>query len=57
MIMVVTGRLDTVLGRPKAMDRRFFTPAGWAFAIWGPIFLGELLLAFSVFFPGSQEDL
>eukprot|EP00904_Undaria_pinnatifida_P009798 jgi/Undpi1/5949/HiC_scaffold_2.g01223.m1 len=22
---------------------RFFTPAGWAFAIWGPIFLGEFL--------------
>lgn len=25
---------------------RFFTPSGYAFAIWAPIFLGELLLTF-----------
>jgi hypothetical protein len=35
-----------------------FSPAGWAFAIWGPIFLGEflmmlLLTAGPVFFTGS----
>lgn len=25
---------------------RFFTPSGWAFIIWAPIFLGEMLLTF-----------
>jgi len=42
----VPGRFD---GGTKIMSEdgrpvvRFFTPAGWAFAIWGPIFLGEFL--------------
>jgi len=48
---LLPGRLDTKLGRPKKEDMRFFTPAGWAFAIWGPIFLGELLMSFWVFAP------
>jgi len=39
------GRLDTKLGRPKKEDMRFFTPSGWAFAIWGPIFLLEMVMA------------
>ena len=28
---------------PAPPPVRFFSPAGWAFAIWGPIFLGEQL--------------
>lgn len=27
----------------------FFVPAGWAFAIWGPIFLGELIFVLTQF--------
>lgn len=36
------GQVKTTLegGSPVV---RFFTPAGWAFAIWGPIFIGEFL--------------
>ena len=49
---LIPGRLDTKLGRPKKEDLRFFTPAGFTFAIWAPIFLGEMLMAFSVFIPG-----
>ena len=48
---LIPGRLDTKLGRPKREDMRFFTPAGWAFAIWAPIFLGEMLMSFSTFVP------
>jgi hypothetical protein len=48
---LIPGRLDTKLGRPKREDLRFFTPAGFTFAIWAPIFLGEMLMAFSVLFP------
>ncbi|KAG5189645.1 hypothetical protein JKP88DRAFT_300907, partial [Tribonema minus] len=40
----VPGRLD---GRQWSQDaatqQRYFAPAGWAFAIWAPIFAGELL--------------
>mmetsp|Transcript_35043 Transcript_35043/g.78971 ORF Transcript_35043/g.78971 Transcript_35043/m.78971 type:complete len:413 (-) Transcript_35043:7-1245(-) len=36
------GRSKTTLDDGSAV-LRFFTPAGWAFAIWGPIFLGEFL--------------
>lgn len=50
---LIPGRLDTKLGRPKREDLRFFTPAGFTFAIWAPIFLGELLMALSAFAPGS----
>ncbi|CAM9280564.1 unnamed protein product [Laminaria digitata] len=28
---------------PATPPVRFFSPAGWAFAIWGPIFLGEFI--------------
>jgi len=48
------GRLDTKLGRPKREDGRFFTPSGWAFAIWGPIFLLEMVMSVSAAVaPGS----
>jgi hypothetical protein len=42
----VRGRLDSQQGR-SAGTVRMFSPAAWAFAIWAPIFLGEL--AFVVF--------
>lgn len=49
----IPGRLDTKLGRPKKSDMRFFTPSGWAFAIWAPIFLGEIILsATAIVYPG-----
>jgi len=41
----IPGRLDMKLGKPKKEDMRFFTPSPWAFAIWGPIFLGEMAMA------------
>ncbi|EKX54581.1 hypothetical protein GUITHDRAFT_100057 [Guillardia theta CCMP2712] len=53
---LIPGRLDTVLGRPKRTDLRFFTPAGFAFAIWAPIFLGEMLMMFSVLMPDSLRS-
>eukprot|EP00904_Undaria_pinnatifida_P001596 jgi/Undpi1/11437/HiC_scaffold_30.g13734.m1 len=49
------GRLDTELSKgkePSGEEKdeplpvvRYFMPAGWAFAIWGPIILGESALA------------
>jgi hypothetical protein len=37
------GRLDGQSSAQRTTsDVRFFTPAPWAFAIWAPIFLGEL---------------
>jgi hypothetical protein len=30
--------------KPTAATANLFTPSGWAFAIWGPIFLGEWLM-------------
>ena len=50
---LIPGRLDAKLGRPKREDLRFFTPAGFTFAIWAPIFLGELLMAISALAPDS----
>ncbi|CAN0506781.1 unnamed protein product, partial [Phaeothamnion confervicola] len=54
------GRLDGPRARSAAADNaaatsdvRFFTPAGWAFAIWGPIFLGEMLYIVFQCLPGS----
>ena len=45
------GRYDGQSAAQKEKDTRsteltanLFTPAGWAFAIWGPIFLGEFLM-------------
>jgi len=48
----VRAHKHTHAGRPKREDLRFFTPAGFTFAIWAPIFLGELLMALSAFAPG-----
>ena len=30
--------------KPTALTANLFTPAGWAFVIWGPIFFGEWLM-------------
>ncbi|CAN0591003.1 unnamed protein product, partial [Ectocarpus sp. 12 AP-2014] len=37
------GRLDGIgqSGISGTRPVRFLSPAGWAFAIWGPIFFGE----------------
>merc|ERR1712070_572338 len=44
--VLIPGRLDgKTWQRLKLQNVRFFTPSGWAFAIWGPIFLFEMLLA------------
>lgn len=50
---LIPGRLDSKLGRPKREDLRFFTPAGFTFAVWAPIFLGELLMSVSVLVPAT----
>jgi hypothetical protein len=42
--MAVPGRLDGKSWKASTVVR-FFTPSGWAFAIWAPIFLGEMLFA------------
>ncbi|CAM9520661.1 unnamed protein product, partial [Chrysoparadoxa australica] len=39
------GRLDGSSARSEAQVVRLFNPAPWAFAIWGPIFLGEAIFA------------
>lgn len=41
----VPGRMDgrAAAGSTNVAQGRFFAPAGWAFAIWAPIFLGELI--------------
>mmetsp|Transcript_6768 Transcript_6768/g.10774 ORF Transcript_6768/g.10774 Transcript_6768/m.10774 type:complete len:296 (+) Transcript_6768:434-1321(+) len=50
------GRVDGEQAAPKdGKDIRFFTPAGWAFAIWAPIFLGEALFAVYQALPGSAS--
>ncbi len=36
---------DQTVGSVSAMTRNAFTPATWAFAIWGPIYLALLLMA------------
>ena len=43
---------------PAALTgRSMFTPSGYAFAIWGPIFAGETLFHFGLqFLPGMAED-
>lgn len=33
--------------------RTLVSPSGWAFAIWGPIYLGEMCFVAGQFFPGS----
>jgi len=38
------GRSEMAAEKPTAETANLFTPAGWAFAIWGPIFLGEWLM-------------
>lgn len=35
--------------------RTLVAPSGWAFAIWGPIFLGELVFVISQFFSGKDS--
>jgi hypothetical protein len=46
--VMVPGRYDgqraMAAERPTAETANLFTPAGWAFAIWGPIFAGEWLM-------------
>eukprot|EP00457_Paulinella_chromatophora_P009051 gb/GEZN01009104.1/.p1 GENE.gb/GEZN01009104.1/~~gb/GEZN01009104.1/.p1 ORF type:complete len:384 (+),score=46.93 gb/GEZN01009104.1/:27-1154(+) len=38
-------------GRPVGMlTRSLFAPAGWAFAIWGPIYAGEIMSCFALNF-------
>jgi len=44
--VTVPGRVDQQQAAPQTpKDIRFFTPAGWAFAIWAPIFLGEAFIS------------
>jgi hypothetical protein len=38
------GRSAMAAEKPTAATANLFTPAGWAFAIWGPIFIGEWLM-------------
>lgn len=44
------GRMDMKQPRAEASQKkevaRFFTPAGWAFRIWIPIFIGETIFVF-----------
>lgn len=48
LAVVVPGRYDgrsaMQAEKPSAETANLFTPAGWAFAIWGPIFAGEWLM-------------
>lgn len=32
------------------------TPAGWAFAIWGPLYLGSVIFAIWQFLPGQRDN-
>ena len=42
----IPGRSDGKTWKESSAPVRFFTPSAYAFAIWAPIFLGELLLTF-----------
>lgn len=48
LAVMVPGRYDgrsaMASEKPTAASANLFTPAGWAFAIWAPIFLGEWLM-------------
>ena len=48
LAVIVPGRYDGQSAmaeeKPTAATANLFTPSGWAFAIWGPIFLGEWLM-------------
>ena len=37
----------------RARNMSLVTPAGWAFAIWGPIYLGEAIFCAAMFVPSS----
>jgi hypothetical protein len=57
----VPGRMDGDTSEMKegSMSARkgtsLVTPSGWAFAIWGPIFLGELISVVAPFFSFNSE--
>lgn len=52
------GRLDDEMSRTTGADpvwRSPFSPAPWAFAIWGLIYMGELGISVAVAYDGAQQ--
>ena len=59
LAVMVPGRYDSrsamAAEKTTAATANLFTPAGWAFAIWAPIFLGEwLMMLYLVNVPGAS---
>jgi len=54
----IPGRFDQMQqsGKPWQPWKTYFEPAGWAFAIWGVIYLGELLLTAYTTVLGAPAD-
>lgn len=51
------GRLDgQVVNNEDVVNKSIFVPSGWAFAIWGPIFLGEFVYCIASFFSRKESD-
>lgn len=53
----IPGRFDGQMedGRIAVVWRTLFAPSGWAFAIWGVIYLGELLASTGIAFLGNSS--
>ncbi|WP_324828298.1 hypothetical protein [Qipengyuania zhejiangensis] len=48
--------LGEPIGQRSDSVRTLITPAGWAFAIWGPLFLGSAIYAFWQAFPAQKSN-
>lgn len=61
LVQPVTGRLAQITGRGTSIEQRSdaargpVTPAKGAFAVWGPLFAGNLALAIRSFFRRRTE--
>ena len=44
------------IGSRSDAVRSLITPAGWAFAIWGPLFFGSVLFAIYQLLPAQRDD-
>jgi len=49
--------LGDPIGERSDSVRTLITPSGWAFAIWGPLFLGSAIFAIWQALPAQRENL
>lgn len=54
--LLAENRRNNLSAYDAARKRNLVNPAGWAFAIWGPIYLGESVFVASQFFDSSVQS-